>query len=150
MNIGGVNVIVLIFVVSFGIDRIVTGILFLLSYVGPWSQAFPEPVTIRDTLARTKAEKKQKLAYFVFAGVLSLGVIATFGKVRIFDALGYTPANDILDIIVTGIILTAGSDCIAKLLDMSGFGGVETSPPRPIEVTGRLILEQGTGMKIGE
>ena len=37
----GLNVIAVLIIASFAIDRIVAGLLFILSWVEPWAKAFP-------------------------------------------------------------------------------------------------------------
>lgn len=148
-SIGGISVLVLILVLSFAIDRVVRAVLFLLSFLHRWTQWVPDPPTIEDPANRTKAEKRQKLVYFAFAGFLGLIVVAVYGDVRVIKALGYD-ANKVLDTIATGIILMGGSDFISKLLQMSGIGGGTESSPQPIEITGKLILESSNIKKIEE
>ncbi len=147
--IDGVSAIVVVLIASFAIDRIVTGLLFLLSFIKPWSRAFPDPATTKDTLERVSAVKKQKLIYFVFAGILS-GLIVYFGQVKIFDALGFEGKDeyDILDNIITGLILMGGSDRVAAVLKTPGAPGIDKSAPHPIEITGRLTLEEEGGRKL--
>jgi len=150
MNIGAGNVLVLIFVVSFVIDRIVTGLLFLLSYDTPWNRLarfFPDPRILEDAKTRVQAEKRQKLAYFIFSFLFAIVVLVYFGEIRILKALGFeTP----LDFIVTAVALIAGADVLAKVLEMSGVGGKEAPTPRPIEITGSLVLEEGKGKRAEE
>lgn len=150
MKIDGVSAIALILIASFGIDRIVTGLLFLLSFIKPWTRFVPDPTMIQDTLERAKAEKTNTLIYFVLAGILGVVVLAFFGEVRIFRAMGFDKTNYILDSIMTGLILMAGADRVAGLLKLSGTPGVEKSTSRPIEITGKLILEGEASKKIGE
>ena len=150
MKIDGVSAIALILIASFGIDRIVTSLLFLLSFIKPWTRFVPDPTTIQDTLERAKAEKTNTLIYFVLAGILGVVVLAFFGEVRIFRAMGFDKTNYILDSIMTGLILMAGADRVAGLLKLSGTPGVEKSTSRPIEITGKLILEGEASKKIGE
>ena len=140
-SIGGVSTLVLILVLSFAIDRVVKAVLFSLSFVEPWARWVPDPLTLEDPMGRTNADRKQKFIYYAFAGVLGFIVVAIYGNVRVFQALGYEAASVILDAIATGIILVAGSDFIGKLLQMSGIGGGTESSKQPIEITGKLILE---------
>ncbi len=146
-SIGGVGTLVLILVLSFAIERVVKAILFLLSFVGPWTRWVPDPLTLEDATGRTKADRKQKLIYYTFAGFLGLIVVAIYGNVRVFRALGYQAGNVVLDAITTGIILMAGSDFISKLMQMSGIGGGAESSTQPIEITGKLILESSNVAK---
>jgi hypothetical protein len=64
--------------------------------------------------------------------------------VRILAALGFASVNPWLDIVVTGLILMGGADRTEQILKTLG---ASTSPapaskPPPIEVTGRLIIDE--------
>ena len=150
MIIDGVSAIAVILIASFGIDRIVTGLLFLLSFIKPWDRVFPHPSKAHDSMERTNVERKHKLVYFVIAGILGVVVLAFIGEVRIFHALGFTETNYILDSIMTGLILMGGSDRVAEILKLmpGDASGAKTTESRPIEITGRLILEDEKGKQI--
>lgn len=137
----GINAIVIIIIASFAIDRIVMGLLFILSFIRPWSRVFPDPETVDEQAKRVAAEKKLKLIRFSFAAVLGILVLAGYGHIRIFEEMGFEKINPILDTIVTGLILVAGADRLGAILKMPGAPGVEKAEPRPIEISGRLILE---------
>jgi hypothetical protein len=149
-GIGGISTLVLILILSFAIDRVVKALLFLLSFAGLWTKRFPDPLLLEDPTQRAKAEKQQKLIYYTFAGLLGLIVVAIYGNVRVFQALGYQAANVGLDAIATGIILMAGSDVISKVMQVSGMGGTSESSSQPIEITGKLILENKSSPKAEE
>jgi len=136
----GISVIAFVLVGSFAIDRIVTFLLFLLSLNRRWSARFPKPEFIADPAARAKAEDKQKVIYFVFAGALAIPLLAGYGQVRVLEALGFQ-TNFILDTIVTGLSLMGGSDRVAELLKMPGAPGVSKPEPRPITIQGTLVLQ---------
>lgn len=142
-NVGGVNVIILVFIVSFAIDRVVNGVLFALSFIGPWRRRFPEPLAADDPAERAAANRKHKLIYFALAALLAIGVLAYFGNIRLLQGLNVR-VEPVLDIFVTGLILIAGSDFVGRLLDMSGaYGGGRSATDRPIEITGTLTLQDG-------
>lgn len=144
MKLDGVSAIAVILIASFAIDRIVTGLLFLMSFSKTWTRLVPEPATLQEPLEAMRAEKKQKLAYFLIALPLGILVLGWYGGLRLFVALGFQDINYILDTFITGLVLVAGADRIAGLLKMSGAPGAEDPAPRPLEVTGRLTLEQGS------
>lgn len=148
----GVTAIAVILIASFGIDRIVTGLLFLLSFIKAWDRLFPHPDRIQDVIKRTNAQRKHKLIYFVIAGILGGIVVAFFGEVRIFRAIGFNKINYILDSIITGLILMAGADRISEILKLmpSGAIGAKTTESRPIEITGRIILEDEKAKQIAK
>lgn len=139
----GVTAIAMILIASFAIDRIVVGLLFLFSFLPKWSRAFPEPSLFEDPGARARAERKRKLIYFVLAGVLAGAFLAGYGQDRILKAAGFS-INPILDAVLTGLILVGGADRMTELLKMIGVQTAEKSEarPHPIEITGRLILEE--------
>lgn len=146
MKLDGVTAIALILIASFAIDRIVTATMFVLSFAIPWL----DPGSIESPGARASAEKMYKLVYVTVAGVLAVVVVAHYGGVRILSALGMAP-DPVLDTILTGIVLVGGSDRIAALLKLPGASnGEHAAPPPPIQITGRLTLEDGAAAKISE
>lgn len=141
MSIGGVSVMVLILVLSFAIERVVKAVLFLSSlFNGPWTRWLADPLTVEDPANRAKAEKRQSLAYYVLAGLIGLVVLAGFGNIRVIKALGYD-ASMYVDWFITGIVLIGGSDFVGKLIQLSGLGGGTEPKNQPLEITGKLILE---------
>src|SRR5436190_13616520 len=138
----GISVIALIIVVSFAIDRIVRGIFFLLSYVGPWARAFPEP-EFSKTKPSPRAERNRKLIYFVLSGALGIIALAWFGRIRILAALGFTSVSPWLDVIVTGLILVGGAERTEQILRGVGGGhpSAASETSKPLEITGKLIID---------
>ena len=59
-------------------------------------------------------------------------------------ALGLTDSRVVLDIFVTVLVLVAGSDILAHVTRLSGAPGSGTPSQQPIEITGKLVLEEGT------
>src|SRR5436309_667287 len=84
-----VNVIIMILLASFVIDRIATASLFLLSFSPAWERLIPDPLILEQSQERRSAEKKQKLIYFVLAGVLALWFLALYKNVGVLGALGF-------------------------------------------------------------
>ena len=179
----GVSAIALVLIASFAVDRVVTGLLFLLGFNKKWVQWCPDPKLIDDPPGRTMAERRQKLAYFILAGFFAIIVLAGLGHVRILTAMGLRPgpAGDsssvttlaaaspspspvagsasptpapaatlgmsralfsFLDILFTGLLLMGGADSISRVLKLPGVAAAESPPPRPIEITGKLTLEE--------
>lgn len=174
----GVSAIALVLIASFAIDRVVTGLLFLMSFNKRWAHWCPDPKLIEETAPRIAAERRQKLAYFILAGFFGIIVLAGLGHVRILTAMGLrpepavvsssvaspsptpaagspspTPASgatlgmsqslfSFLDILFTGLLLMGGADSISRILKLSGVATAESPPPRPIEITGKLTLEE--------
>jgi hypothetical protein len=145
MKLDGVTAIALILIASFAIDRIVTAAIFVLSFASPSL----DPTTIENPSQRAKAEKQYRLLYVVLAGVLAIFVVAHYGGVRILSALGIA-TEPLLDTVLTGIVLVGGSDRIAAVLKFPGVTGAERPAPPPIQITGRVTLEDGTTTRTGE
>jgi hypothetical protein len=141
-RIDGLSAIALVLIVSFAIDRLVRGLLFLLSYWGFWARQFPDPTLVGGRTS-PKKERNRKLVYFLLAG--SLGVIALgwAGGVRILAAIGFTNVHPWLDILVTGLILAGGADRMDHLLRAVGGSGStpDPVPAAPLEITGRLTID---------
>jgi hypothetical protein len=129
-------------IAAFAIDRIVTAVMFLLSYLS----AFSNP-TLAEGDARATAEKNYKMLYFFFAGVLALAVLIHYPQMRLLEALRIKE-NAILDALVTGIVLVAGTDRIAAWLKSPGTSVPEKPAVQPIQVVGKLTLEEGTAKRI--
>ena len=160
MKLDGVGALALVVIGSFAIDRIVTGSLFLLSFSQTWTRRFPEPASLADGPTRVLAEKKAKLIYFAFAAFLGIVVIAGCGNVTILTAMGVQPkwAAEpglgswlfwLLDSLFTGLLLIGGADRIAQVIKMPGAPGVEKPEPKPIQITGKLIIEDPAGKSSG-
>lgn len=160
LTIDGISAIAVILIASFAIDRIVTGFLFLLSFNKRWARVISEPVraTKKDeadsdagetAASRTLAEKRYKLVYYTLAFILGGVVLAVFGKVTIFRAIGFKEAPFLLDCVMTGLILVAGADRVAALLkSVGGASDLDRAGPQPIEITGKLTLEGEGGRTI--
>lgn len=98
----------------------------------------------------------QKLLYAVLVGLLGIFIVSTSDDVRLIKLLligtGEENPSELLDIIVTTITFIGGSDLIGKLLQLSGINnigaGAAATEAKPIEITGKLVLEnpdQGKG-----
>jgi len=145
MIIDGVTAIAVIVIAAFAVERTARGAIFALSFIPGFTRLFPEPALAEDARARVRAAKRQQLLYFVLAALLGIGVLAYWGEVRIFRAVGFEAMPPVLDAVVTGLILVAGSDWIAALTRLEGGRAAEPVEPRPIEVSGRLVIEDGAG-----
>lgn len=144
MRIDGVSAIAVILIASFAIDRVATGLLFLFSYFRWWSKIFPDPQK-EVANKRTDIEKRHKLIYFVVSGILGIGVLGWYGKIRILSVSGFPDADPWLDTIVTGLILVGGADRVATFLNMQGSLATQRSVDQPVQITGSLTIEDADG-----
>jgi hypothetical protein len=147
-SIGGGNVLVLILVLSFAIDRVVAATFFLLSYLKPWQQWFPDPLcAVGDPVLQARYERNQHLLRTGFAVAIALLIAVLNEHVRLLAALGIQNQigiailGDAVDIFITTIVLVAGSDVLGRLMDISGRGMDSQAAQSPIEITGTLVLK---------
>ena len=134
VRIDGVSAIAAILIASFAIDRVTTGILALYGWLRRRGRTRDAPLA---------ADSGQRVPYFIVAGVLGAVVLGGFGDVRVLAALGFVSVNPYLDALITGLVLMVGADRASDLLqrfDVPGAGGSK-KPAAPIEVTGKLVLE---------
>ena len=142
-KIDGVSAVAAVLIASFAVDRIVTAILFLLSYSPAWKRKFPAPAAKPEGEQRDQAAKNLKLAYFCLCAALAIPVIAGVGKIRILAALGF-PTNQYIDILVTGLVLVGGSDRVADMLKL-GSPGEGKGEAKPIAIKGEITLTDSHG-----
>jgi hypothetical protein len=64
--------------------------------------------------------------------------------------LGFVDTPQVFDILATALTLTAGADRIAALLNLPGAVAGEKTSSRPIEITGKLVLESATEKKAAQ
>ena len=146
-----INAIGLILIAAFLIDWIISGFFFLMSFSVRWRKMMPDPALITDPEGRASATRKQKLIYSIIAGTLGTVVIAGYLEIRLLALMGLVKMNSVtnsfehplLDTLLTGLIFMGGADQIADALKMIGGASVyEKSASKPIEITGKLVLEE--------
>ncbi|HWZ84314.1 MAG TPA: hypothetical protein VNW47_16920 [Terriglobales bacterium] len=134
----GISVTAMMALAAFAVERVTTGILFLLSCWSPWRSEYPDPESLTDPDKIARARRKSKLAYFVLASALVLVVVKWSPEIRILHALNLE-ASPVLDVALTCLVLIAGSDRIGDFLKGDGGGASEKSS-KPVEIVGRVQL----------
>jgi hypothetical protein len=131
----------IILIASFAIDRLVTGLFFLLAFSDDL-----RPLVLEDPARPDgRAARARRLIYAIVAGYLGIVVVAGILKVHLFEMAAPADAkpNAFLDTVLTGMILAAGADRLSEIVkSFGGDGGARHAPEKPIEITGKLILEQ--------
>jgi hypothetical protein len=140
MQIDGISAIAVILIGSFAIDRIVTGLMFLLAFSHLWTQRFPDPATSVEK-DRPDAERRNKLAYFCFSGLLAI-LLCFYGNLRIFRAAGFPDVPGWLDALITGLVLMGGADRVAGFLSLGSEASEHKSAQQPIQISGKITLDQ--------
>ena len=136
----------IILIAAFAIDRIVTGMFYLLSFNADL-RATLDPDSLSDPTARAAAARLYRLVYSVCAGYLGIVIVAGVMGIRLSkiaaipldSSLGPVMGNA-LDVLVTGLLLVGGADRLAEALKL--FGGDIKPAKEPIEITGKVVLEQ--------
>jgi hypothetical protein len=132
MRIDGISAVLVILIASFAIDRAVAVIEFALRRTPAVNRYFVQPAP---------------WIHYGLATIVAGGVMATFGNVLLLAAVGFPQANRWVDIVMTTIVLVAGSDRIPDIIKAVGLPkGGETLPPasQPIQITGTLVLDDAS------
>jgi hypothetical protein len=137
----------IILIASFAVDRIVTGLFFLLSFNADLKTVL-DPDSIQDPTQRAEALKNYRLIYAVVAGYLAIVFVAGLMGVRLSAITGLAPdlkglpvMNELMDILITGLLLVGGADRLADALKLlRGESG--RASQAPIEITGKVTLQQ--------
>jgi hypothetical protein len=147
-KIDGISILVLFAIASFAIDRTVRGLMFGLGFFAFWRRWVPEAASAAEESA---ANKKQQLAYVALAGALSIVVLGWFAKVRVLAALGFAQVHPIVDTLFTGMLMIGGAERTEALLRAMGAGaGSEAAKDAaPLEIRGRIVLEDSTAKEGG-
>jgi hypothetical protein len=122
-----------IVIAAFAIDRLVSALLFLISYRWKWA----DPGSVEGT-KHIQAEKAYKLAYFSLAAFLALAVFL-LGNLSVFVALGLQP-NKLLDAIITTLVIVGGTDRVADLLKNPVIEKPRQPESEPVRITGTVFL----------
>jgi len=138
---GGVSVVAFVLLLSFAIDRLVSGVLFFLSMSASWRRWCPPPETVSDPVERMAAERTQKAVYFVFAGVFSAIVLVLVGS-GILHEVGFKEGS--LDMFLTGLILMGGAERVSVFSESLGSSASPAVSEPPVQIKGTLMLEEGT------
>lgn len=136
-SLDGVSVAVMVLLAAFAIERLTSGILFLLC----WAKVVRNPG--EQAPGAGEAANKYRMAYFVVASVLSLVLLIAYPKVRILLALGGTDGtllDRFFDTLLTAIVYVGGADRISALFKDSPAGAGARPAQPPITVTGKLEL----------
>lgn len=134
MKIDGVSAVLVILIASFAIDRAVTGLLFVLRTFAFGRRLVPDGNAVREKWVR-----------FTVAALLAGVVLSLVGKVHLLAAVGFPGVNEYVDVLITTVILVGGSDRVTDILKATGMPHGEREAARqPIEITGKLVLEDNS------
>ena len=148
MEMDPMRAIALILIGLFAVDRVVAGLFFLLSYSSDLRKSL-DPSAVTDPEKQAETMRNYRLLYAIVGGYLGTVVMAGYMQIRLF-ASTVVPGSEfigkypLLDIFLTGLVLLGGADRLAEVLRMLGGSGVPKQKEAPLEITGKLVLEQST------
>jgi len=142
-KLGGASVVAFVLLVAFAIDRIVSGILFVLAGSRAWAAKYPDPDTMKDDdPAKPRAVRSRKAWYFGLSLPLSVAVLAVVGT-GMLHHVGF--ASGPLDFVLTLLILMGGAQQVSEFTKSLSPVGAPREPE--VKVTGTLELDEGRGAR---
>lgn len=139
-----VSIAAVLVLVAFGLERVTSGILFLLSFSNRWDGWFGEPAGIEDAHARSERERRKRVVYVALAGSIAVFLVWRTNELWVLRALGAT--DPILDKVLTWLVLVVGSDRIGDLVKDRKDSPAEKEP-KPIQITGSIKFEDESKVK---
>jgi len=136
MKLDGISTTALIALAAFAVDRIVSALLFTLLYIHVLAD--PDAKSGSDQIA---AARTYKLAYFIASLILVVLLLQSFSSIRILAAMGLRGDAPLLDEILTGIVLLGGTERLGEWMKSDGAESGAASTEQPIQVTGKLTLD---------
>ena len=142
-KLGGASVVAFMLLVAFAIDRIVRGVLFMLSGSEAWKAKYPDPDYMKDDdPGKPGAVRSRKWWYFALSLPLSIAVLAVVGT-GMLHHVGV--ASGPVDFVLTALILMGGSQQVSEFTKSFSPPGAPREPE--VKVTGTLELEEGLAAK---
>jgi hypothetical protein len=146
----GITLLAVLLIAAFVVERITAGVMFVLTLL----HILPDPDVVEDPVKRARARKRCTLYHFLLSSLFVIPVLLSSGEFRFLDALGLGGRSDLgrfplwLDHAVLGIVLIGGSEQMSAFLKMVGSpAGAGQGGSQPVEVSGRLMLDESPGKK---
>ena len=147
----GINLLTILLIAAFAIERVSAGILFLLQLF----HLIGDPDSVEDAAQRAHAKRKYMLYHFAVSGILVIFVLLYVGDFRFLDALGLGNRADLsrvpifVDHLLLAVVLVGGAEQMSAFLKIVGAPGGRTreTGAQPVEVSGKLTLEESSAKK---
>jgi len=103
----GINLLTMLLIAAFAIERVSAGILFLLQLL----HLIDDPDLVRDEAQRARGKRRHTLYHFLVSGTLVLLVLFYLGDFRFMDALGLGNRTDLsrVPLMVDRLLLAEGT-----------------------------------------
>lgn len=147
----GINLLTILLIAAFAIERVSAGILFLLQLF----HLIGDPDLAEDTTQRAHVKRRYTLYHFVVSSILVVFVLLYMGDFRFLDALGLGNRADLsrvplfVDRLLLAVVLVGGAEQMSAFLKMVGApgGSMREAGAQPVEVSGKLIVEEPSTKK---
>ena len=147
----GINLLTMLLIAAFAIERVSAGILFLLQLL----HLIDDPDLVRDEAQRVRGKRRHTLYHFLVSGTLVLLVLFYLGDFRFMDALGLGNRTDLsrvplmVDRLLLAVVLVGGAEQMSAFLKTVGApgGSSHESRAQPVEVSGKLMVEETSAKK---
>ena len=147
----GINLLTILLIAAFAIERVSAGIFFLLQLF----HLIGDPDLVEDTAQRAHVKRRYTLYHFVVSGILVVFVLLYMGDFRFLDALGLGNRADLsrvplfVDRLLLAVVLVGGAEQMSAFLKMVGApgGSIREAGAQPVEVSGKLIVEEPSTKK---
>jgi hypothetical protein len=136
----GINVLAMLLIAAFAIERITSGILFLLEFF----HVLPDPESFEKPQRERLKRKRALWSFLISAGLTVLLLLYIPSEFGFVNALGVgTGIPPLLDRILLGVVLLGGSERMSVFLKMVGAPGGDAGSggAQAVEVSGKLTLE---------
>jgi len=143
-QLGTANMVALVSIASLVIDRLGSGALLVFSFF----KILPNPQR-GDVQERESAEKKLRILSWGMAIAFSVAVVILFKPIRVLAALNLN-ADPFFDGLLTAITLASGADFVRSVLGVKGAAEAPPESPKPLEVTGKLVVEEADKKTLGQ
>src|SRR5260370_27973015 len=147
----GINLLTMLLIAAFAIERVSAGILFLLQLF----HLIGDPDLIEGGAQRAHAKRRYTLCHFAVSAILVIFVLLYVGDFRFLDALGLGNRADLsrvpifVDHLLLAVVLIGGAEQMSAFLKMVGAPGGSTreTGAQPLEVSGKLTIEESSAKK---
>ena len=145
MSTEGLSILTLLLIAAFTVERLTSGITFVLSWVG----LIPDPeITDEAEKKRARARNIRTVWHVVISAAFVLPVLYLLGNFSFLGTLGVSAPVRIpawLDRLILGIVLVGGSQQLSAFLTMvhSEPPGATKEASNDVEISGTVTLEDG-------
>jgi hypothetical protein len=134
----GISVAAMLLLAAFAIDRLASGITFLV--FRPRGKQSPEE--------QESTNWNKKLTYYLVSSAIVIPLLAVMTQIRLLSTMGMisdkgSSTAGLVDAALTFLVLVGGGEKISSFLGTGGGGG-KSEEPKPVELT-LTVAKEGEG-----